>query len=195
MPRPDFERMRNMNPQEKMQYFQEIAEQQRRIIEQQEDLAMRQALGADEQQWSRIKPRLEKVKALREQAFVSLKLPFQSSFTSSTIPGQGASGFSKGFQFQSGGSSGGIGHGFGFMGSSSSQNSGASQTEGEIICEELDTLLQKPGASQDEINLKLAALRQTRTKAGKLLIQAQQELRSVLNFHQQARLVLMGLLD
>ncbi len=36
MPRPDFERMRNMNPEEKMRYFQEFAQEQRRIIEEQE---------------------------------------------------------------------------------------------------------------------------------------------------------------
>jgi len=193
MPRPDFERMRDMSPEEKMRYFQEIAEKQRRMIEEQEDQAMQQALGADEQQWRRIKPRLKKVKAYREQAFVGTGSPFQSSFTSTTFPGgQGfAGGFAGGFQFQAGGS----GQGAGFQSFSPSQNSGASQTEGERICEELDMLLQSPGASQAEINQKLNALRQARTRARMQLIKAQQELSSVLNFHQQVRLVLMGLLD
>jgi hypothetical protein len=35
-PRPDFERVRRMNPEEKVRYFQKIAEEQRRIIEEQE---------------------------------------------------------------------------------------------------------------------------------------------------------------
>ena len=196
IPRPDFESMRDMSPEEKMRYFQEIAEQQRRIIEQQEDLAMQQALGADEQQWRRIEPRLKKVKAYREQAFVGIGLPFQSSFTSTTIPGQGqgfGGGFAGGgFQFQAGGFGG---PGTGFKSFSSSQNSGVSQTEGERISQELDMLLQTPGANQAEINQKLAELRQARANARIQLAKAQQELRSVLNFNQQARLVLMGLLD
>ena len=199
MPRPDFERMHDMSPEEKMRYFQEIAEQQRRMIEQQQDQAMQQALGADEQQWRRIKPRLNKVKAYREQAFVGIGLPFQSSFTSSTFPGQGqgAVGFGGGFQFQAGGfgQAGGSSQGTGFKSFSSSQNSGVSQTEGERISQELDILLQTPGAGQAEINQKLAELRQARTRARMQLVKAQQELREVLNFHQQARLVLMGLLD
>ena len=61
MPRPDFERMRDMSPEEKMRYFQEIAEEQRRIIEEQQALAMQQALGADEQQWKVIQPKLKRV--------------------------------------------------------------------------------------------------------------------------------------
>jgi hypothetical protein len=195
MPRPDFERMRDMSPEEKIRYFQEISEQQRRMIEEQEALAMQQALGADEQLWRRIEPKLKKVRAFREQAFVGIGLPFQSSFTSSIAPGQmggqGFGGFAGGFQFQAGGSM----HGTGFQSSSPFQNSGHPQTEGERICQELQMLLQNPDANPAEINQKLAALRQARAKAKTQLVQAQQELRKVLNFHQQARLVLMGLLD
>ncbi len=194
MPRPDFERMRDMSPEEKMRYFQEFAAEQRRIIEQQEALAMQQALGADERQWKIIQPKLKRVQAYRDQAFVGIGLPFQSSFTSSVAPGQMGGfggGFSGGFQFQAGGNM----QGTGFQTVSPSQSSGLSQTEGEIICQELQMLLQSPGASPAEINLKLAALRQARAKARRQLAQAQQELLKVLNFHQQARLVLMGLLD
>ncbi|NQT02338.1 MAG: hypothetical protein HQ580_09960 [Planctomycetes bacterium] len=197
LPRPDFERMRRMNPEEKVRYFQKIAEEQRRIIEEQEALAMQQALGADEQQWRVIEPKLKKVRACRDQAFVGIGLPFQSSFTSSVAPspgqmgGQGFGGFSGGFQFQAGSSV----QGTGFQSSSPFQNSDHPPTEGERICEELQLLLQVPDASPGEINQKLAALRQARAKARRQLVQAQQELRKVLNFRQQARLVLMGLLD
>jgi hypothetical protein len=191
--RPDFERMRDMSPEEKMRYFQELAEKQRRVIEEQEALAMQQALGADERQWKIIQPKLKRVKAYRDQAFVGIGSPFQSSFSSTVVPGQGQGfgGFTGGFQFQAGGNM----QGTGFQTFSPSQNSGLSQTEGEIICQELQMLLQSPGASEAEINQKLAALRQARAKARRQLVQAQQELRKVLNFHQQARLVLMGLLD
>jgi hypothetical protein len=157
-------------------------------------LSMQQALGADEQQWRVIEPKLKKVRAYRDQAFVGIGLPFQSSFTSSAAPGQMGGfggGFSGGFQFQAGGNM----QGTGFQNFSPFQNSGLSQTEGEIICQELQMLLQSPGASQAEINLKLAALCQARANAKRKLVQAQQELCKVLNFHQQATLVLMGLLD
>lgn len=200
MSRPDFERMRDMSPEEKMRYFQKFAEKQRRMIEEQEAMAMQQALGADEQQWRVIEPKLKKVRAYRDQAFVGIGLPFQSSFTSSLAPGQMGGkgfggGFSGGFQFQAGGIGQGVGQGIGFQSSSPFQNSGHPQTEGERICQELQMLLQSPDASPAEINQKLAALRQARAKARKQLALAQQELRKVLNFHQQARLVLMGLLD
>lgn len=192
---PDFERMRDMSPEEKVMYFQELAEKQRRMIEEQEALAMQQALGANDQQWKAIEPKLNRVKAYREQAFVGIGLPFQSSFTSGVAPGQmgggGFGGFSGGFQFQAGFN----GQGMGFQSSSPFQNSGHLRTEGERICEELQMLLQVPNANPAEINLKLAELRQAREKAKKQLVLSQQELRKVLNFHQQARLVLMGLLD
>jgi hypothetical protein len=171
MPHPDFERMRDMNPEEKMRYLQKFAAEQRRVIEEQEALAMQQALGADERQWKIIQPKLKRVKAYRDQAFVGIGPPFQSSFTSSTVPGQtgGFGGFTGGFQFQAGGNM----QGTGFQSFSPSQSSGLSQTEGEIICQELQMLLQSPGTSQAEINKKLAALRQARANAKRKLVQAQ----------------------
>ena len=95
MPRPNFERMRDMSPEEKMSYFQELAAKQRRAIEEQEALVMREALGVNEQQWKRIEPRLKKVKAYRKEAFISIGFPFQSSFMSSKVPG--GQGFGGGF--------------------------------------------------------------------------------------------------
>jgi hypothetical protein len=103
---PDFERMNGMSPEEKMQYFQQLAEEQRKAMEEQEAAAMRQALGVNDEQWKIIEPRLKKVKHYRELAFIGTKPPFQSSFSSfGTGPGgsQGfSSGFAGGFQFQSG---------------------------------------------------------------------------------------------
>ena len=193
--RPDFERMRHMSPEEKVMYFRRMVEEQRRMAEEQEAEAMKQALGVDESQWKVIEPKLKKVRTCRDQAFVGIGLPFQSSFTSSVAPGQmggqGFGGFAGGFQFQAGGSM----QGTGFQSSSPFQNSGHPQTEGERICEELQMLLQVPDANPAEINQKLAALRQARAKARRQLVKAQQELRKVLTFRQQARLVLMGLLD
>ena len=195
--RPDFERMRRMSPEEKVRYFQRMVEEQRRMAEEQETEAMKQALDVDERQWKVIEPKLKKVRACRDQAFVGIGLPFQSSFTSSVVPSPGGAGgqsfgggFAGGFQFQAGGGGGTTVHS-----SSPWQNLGRQPTEGERICEELQLLLQVPGAGPDEIRQKVDALRKAREKARRQLVKAQQELRKVLTFRQQARLVLMGLLD
>ena len=200
---PDFERMRNMSPEEKMKYFQQLTEerrkameQQRKAMEQQEAIAMQQALGASDEQWKIIEPRLKKVKRYREQAFIGTKPPFQSSFSSfSTGPGgaQGfSSGFSGGFQFQAG-SFGGPGGNFQtFPGR---QASDGPISDGEILVEEIEMLLKDPQATPEQVNQKLDALRIARDKARRQWVAAQQQLREVLDFRQQARLVLMGLLD
>jgi len=192
-----------MSPEEKIKYFQQLAEEQRKAMqeqrkaaEEQEAFAMRQALGANDEQWRVIEPRLKKVKRYKELAFIGTKSPFQSNFTSfSTGPGgaQGFSGgFSGGFQFQAGGS---------MQGGSMVPNSTARQdfdgpvSDGEILCEEIQMLLNDPQATPEQVGQKLDALRTAREKARRQWVAAQQQLREVLDFRQQARLVLMGLLD
>jgi hypothetical protein len=192
---PDFERMRNMSHEEKMKYFQQLAEEQRKAMEEQEAIAMQQALGADDKQWKIIEPRLKKVKRYREQAFIGTKPPFQSNFSSfGTGPGgaQGfGGGFGGGFQFQGGFN----GPGGNFQTFPGRQASDGPMSDGEILCEEIQMLLNEPQTTPEQISQKLDALRQEREKARKKWIQAQQQLREVLDYRQQARLVLMGLLD
>jgi hypothetical protein len=192
---PDFERMKNMSQEEKMKYFQQLAEEQRKAAEEQEAFAMQQALGANDEQWNVIEPRLKKVKRYREQAFVGTKPPFQTSFSSfNTGPGgaQGfSSGFSGGFQFQAGGS----GPGGTFQSIPGRQDSDGPISDGEILCEEIQMLLDDQQATTEQVSQKLDALRIARDKARRQWIAAQQQLREVLDFRQQARLVLMGLLD
>lgn len=192
---PDFERMQGMSPEEKMQYFQQLADEQRKAAEEQEAIAMQQALGANDEQWKVIEPKLKKVKHYREQAFIGTKPPFQSSFSSfSNGPGgaQGfSSGFAGGFQFQGGvGGPGGT-----FQSIPGRQASDGPMSDGEILCEEIQRLLDDPQATPEQVSQKLDALRQEREKARRQWLAAQQQLREVLDFRQQARLVLMGLLD
>jgi len=199
---PDFERMKNMSHEERMQYFQQLVverrkalEEQRKAMEEQEAIAMQQALGASDEQWKIIEPRLKKVKHYREQAFIGTKSPFQSNFSSfSTGPGgaQGFSGgFGGGFQFQAGfGGSGGN-----FQTFPSRQASDGPISDGEILCEEIQMLLNDPQTTPEQVSQKLDALRLAREKARRQWIAVQQQLREVLDFRQQARLVLMGLLD
>jgi hypothetical protein len=189
---PDFERLRDMSHEEKMKYFQQLAEEQRKAMEEQEAVAMQQALGANNQQWKIIEPKLKKVRHYRELAFVGSKSPFQSNFSSfSTGPG-GMGGFGGGFQFQTGGSMQG-----GTMVSTTTgwQNLDGPVSDGEIICEELERLLNDPQATPEQVSRKIDALREAREKARKQWVATQQQLREVLDFRQQARLVLMGLLD
>ena len=193
---PDFERMRNMSHEEKMNYFQQLAEEQRQAMEQQESIAMQQALGANDEQWKVIEPRLKKVKQYREQAFVGTKPPFQSNFSSfNTGPG-GSQGFSGGmgggFQFQAGGSMQG---GNMVPTTTGRQAFDGSLSDGEIICQELERLLYDPQTTPVQVSQKLDALRTAREKARRQWVAAQQQLLEVLDFRQQARLVLMGLLD
>jgi hypothetical protein len=193
---PDFERLRGMSHEEKMQYFQQLAEEQRKTAEEQEAFAMQQILGASDEQWKIIEPRLKKVKRYREQAFIGTKPPFLSNFSSfSTGPGGAkgfSSGFSGGFQFQAGGfgSPGGA-----FQSFPGRQASDGPISDGEILCEEIQRLLDDPQATPEQVSQKLDALRLAREKARRQWIAAQQQLREVLNYRQQARLVLMGLLD
>jgi len=191
---PDIERMRNMSPEEKIKYFQQLAEEQRKAAEEQEAIAMRQTLGANDEQWRVIEPRLKKVKRYRELAFIGIKPPFQSNFSSfGTGPGgaQGFGGFSGGFQFQAGG----FGPGGTFQSVPGRQDFDGPISDGEILCEEIQMLLSDPQTTPEQISQKLDALRKAREKARRQWIAAQQQLREVLDFRQQARLVLMGLLD
>ena len=189
---PDFERLRKMSPEEKTKYFQQLAEEQRKAAEEQEDIAMQQILGVNDEQWKVIEPRLKKVKYYREQAFIGTKPPFQTSFSGfNTGPGGGqgfGGGFAGGFQLQGG--SGGT-----FQGVPVRQDSEGPMSDGEVLCEEIQRMLDDPQTTPEQASQKLDALRKEREKARKQWIAAQQQLREVLDFRQQARLVLMGLLD
>jgi hypothetical protein len=195
---PDFERMRNMSPEEKMQYFQQLAEEQRQAMEQQESIAMQQALGANDEQWKVIEPRLKKVKHYRDQAFVGTKSPFQSNFSSFNMGPGGTQGFSGGFgggfQFQAGGGSSMQGGNM-VPTTTGRQAFDGSLSDGEVICEELERLLYDPQTTPVQVSQKLDALRKAREKARRQWVASQQQLREVLDFRQQAKLVMMGLLD
>lgn len=182
----DAERFGRMSPQERIKQFQKMAEEQRKWIEEQQTQAMQQALGVDERQWKIIEPKLKKVQACRDEAFIGTKPPFQSSFTSSSRPG----GFGGGFQFQFGGST----QGNSFQ-SSSRMDPDHPLTDGEAILQELQLLVQDPQTRPEDITRGLNALRQARARGKQKWTRAQQELRNVLNLRQQATLTMMGLLE
>lgn len=178
--------MPRIDPQERIRQMQKMAQEQ-------EELVMRQALAVDESQWRIIKPKIDKVKYYKEQASVNIGMPFSSSFSSSS-GSSGVQGFAGGFQ---------VGFSGGFGGSSMPNFNPTNQklTKGERICRELQVLLESKSVSgpiqnsQAAIQAKIKELQQARSEAKKQLERAQQELKKGLNLYQQARLVLMGLLD
>jgi hypothetical protein len=175
-------RTHRMNPQERIKRFQKMAEDQRKWFKEQRTRAMQQALGVDEHQWKIIEPKLKKVQAYRDEAFVGTKLPFHSSFSSGSGPG--------GFQFQFGSSTSGTG-----MQSSSWTNPDRQMTDGQAILHELELLIQNPDSRPEDITRGLNALRQARARGSQKWVRAQRELCRVLSFRQQATLTIMGLLQ
>ena len=189
--RGEFERMRDMRPPERFERFMREAKQR-------EAEAMQQALGVYQQQWKIIEPKLEKVRSLRDEAFGGIGQPFSSSgFTAQfgsppeQAGGGSSGGFAGGFSFQGGGGpEGATGQSF-----STWRPLGREPTQVEKICGELQILLQDRNARPEAITQRLDALRHARAQARKRWAQAQQDLREVLNLHQQATLMMMGLLE
>jgi len=183
---PDFTRLRNLSPEQKIREMQRMAEQQ-------EEMAMKQALGVNEEQWKVIKPKLDKVKACRQRATVSIGPPFSSNFASTSS--QQGGGFAGGFQFQLGGGGSGGGSNMTAPDSSFQSQSSRRETQGERICRQLDALLNDFNSPPETIRQKMIELQQARASARKQLAQAQKDLREALTLRQQAKLVLMGILD
>lgn len=180
-------RFNNMSHQERMAHFQKKFEEQQKWIEEQQTRAMQQNLGVNEDEWKIIEPRLRKVQACRDEAFVGTDSPFQSGLSSFSGPGD----FGGGFQFQFGGMTT---QGGSFQ-SSSLLDPDHEITDGEAILKELQMLVKDPQTTSDEITRSLNALRQAREKGKRKWTHAQNELRQVLNLRQQATLTMMGLLE
>jgi hypothetical protein len=194
---PDWNQRRNMTSeqlnmeqqkriqQRQMQNKKEIEQQRKQSrIESEKRIAesMRQALGATEQQWKTIKPRLDKVKYLSRQVKISMTPDY---YRESHNSGSGQNNQQPVTRIEES-----------WKWSKIWDKKAPSElTEGERACEELLELLEDKGSKQEEIEQKVEALRQARKEAGKQLAKAQQELREVLTFRQEATLVLMRSLD
>ncbi len=134
---------------------------------------MKEQLGADDEAWKVLEPRLTKVMELNAQV--------------SGGPGRGM--FS---MFGRGGPGGNRGD----RGSRDAQDRPARQPEQQTAVdkasEQLRTTLQNQSATPEEIKKNLTALREAREKAKQELAAAQQELRQILTVRQEAQLVMMG---
>jgi hypothetical protein len=127
---------------------------------------MQEQLGVTAEEWKIVGPRVEKVQTLSRDLNTG------------------------GFGMFGGRMRGGMGgRRRGMMGEN------AEPTAVQKAAETLQTTLDSPSPSTEEIKKQLTALRQAKEKTKQELATAQAELRKVLSLPQEARCVLMGLLD
>ena len=132
---------------------------------------LKEGLGATDDEWKVLQPKIEKVNTLRMQSF-----------------GGGMMG---------GGGRGRRGGGNGEGGGAGPGNDAAAQPPSETrkAAQDLRTALDDKSSSVDVIKAKLEALRQARAKAKEELTAAQKDLQSVLSVKQEAFLVMIGTLE
>jgi len=146
-------------------------QQMRQMMEQR----MREQLGATEQEWKVLGPRVMKVSELSRET-----------------RGGGRGGM---MMFGGMGGRGGPGGPQGNRPGDRPDAPAREQTPVEKTQEELRTLLENTATTPDQIKNQLTKLRAAREKAKQDLAKAQQDLRQVLTLRQEATLVLMGMLD
>ncbi len=196
---PDLGRRMMAQHAQRMQEMQQQMEEMQRQAEESRSRAIQQSLRASDEQWRRIKPKLDRIERLKAEAEVSAGPNSDSG--SGNFQGQG-------FMFggMSGGGGGGAAFGSGPGGTGSPGNAWSKtwtmgpknameMTPGEALCQELDRLLQGEGVAAVEIAAKIATLRQLRAKAREDLARARQELRTMIHPNQEPALVVMGYLD
>lgn len=139
---------------------------------------MREMLGASEEEWQIIGPRLEKVQTLQMQSRAGGGMMFGRGPGGPGGPGQGPGA----------GDNGGRGD---------RQNRRGGGMWGEPMPEAtaLQELLQSEDAKADDIKAKLQALRAAKARNEAELKKAQAALAEVLTLRQEAQLVLMGTLS
>lgn len=204
MASPDFMR----GPEDIQQRIAEMrqhAEQMQREAEERKNRAMQEMVGATDEQWRRIKPRLDRIEELKEQANASIS-PEALSGSSSSFFSDGRSfggQWSVGFGGGGGGSVGGAGgpgrnrtwQNSWSTGTPQGRSAGGSGTETDRRCQELLGLLQNPNTPAPQIQQKVLALRQAREQARQQLTLERNNLRKQINPTQEPALVLMGYLD
>jgi hypothetical protein len=193
--------------------------------EAQRNKSIKKAIGATDQQWTVIFPKFDRVRTImREARYGLITIGYTSGVTSGGGRATGGSpstgnrplgGTADGSGMAEGGANAGTSGGgdwnplgstentetntrtqSGWKWARPSANKGPSElTPIEKAAEDLLDSLENRRSTETEIRAKLAALRKMRDAAAKQLPKAQQELRGVLTFNQQAALTLMGYLD
>ncbi len=126
---------------------------------------MREALGATEEEWAIIGPRLEKVQTLSRETRGGMFGAFRT---------RGGRGGQRGGEEQA---------------------AEQEQTEMQKATAALQAALDNEASTAAQIRTSLTAYRKAREKVRQDLAKAQEELRAVLSIRQEAQLVMMGTLD
>jgi len=203
----EFERRRRQHQMETQQWHEQRMKereqnrgQRQRESKKRQEEAIKQALGATEEQWKVIKPRLEKVQNLARQSDLSISLLISGSSSGS---GESSTRNQRGTGAYSGSgserntpsrpnnketySSRYIWKWYKAWDSKARDN----LTKGERICEELLKLTEEKNSRPEEIEQKMETLRTIRQEAKKQLVMARQELLEVLTYRQEAALIMM----
>lgn len=144
---------------------------------------MKERLGASDEEWNIIAPRLEKVWELQRE---SRMIGFGGGFFGGPMGGPGGLGAPRGEQDRSGQPRDDRGPRRGMAGFGQPESPEAAA---------LQQVLDADTPSPAEIKEKLAAFRDARKKKEEELKKSQEELKQVLTIRQEALLVLMGTLD
>lgn len=181
----------------------------RKATDESKEASLKGAVGATDEQWTVIKPKLEEVRQLQRKACIGIM-----------ISGGGGGGGSRSSQSRGGTATGpGVGGGAGGSGSAGGMDPGATtetkqqngnwmqwqwsrswgskpaQKDDEKLCDALFSLLRSRNANPQGIRQKMNALRKAREQSKEELAKARKELRELLTPNQEARLVALGWLD
>ncbi len=180
----------------------------RRETDQTKEDSLKGAVGAGDEEWVLIKPKLERVRQLHRKARLDIY----------TAGGGGGGSQRRGGNSQGSGMSGGSGSGGGFSGPGqmgsrrTPQNTTGNRTwtswqlgrawerdgarrPDEMLCDELSDMLKNKTGSPEQIKRKMDELREARNETLKELAKAQQDLRKVVTLDQECRLLALGWLD
>lgn len=139
---------------------------------------MKEMLGADDQAWKVLEPRLMKVMELNRQANAGGRGMMFGMFGRGGPGGRGPGGDQGGPQADRRG-----------------RGPQGEQTALEKAMAQLRTTLENQSATPEEIKTQLTAVRSAREKARQELAVAQQDLKKILTVRQEATLVEMGMLE
>lgn len=180
--------------------------QKRRETDQTKEMSLKGAVGATDEQWVLIKPKLERVMQLCRKACLEIYTAGGGSGGSQRRGGSPQRPGMSGGSVAGGGSSGPMGS------SRTPQSPSGSRTwmswrwgrswesEGprrrdERLCDELSNMLENKAGSSEEIKQKTEELRRARNETLKMLATAQEELRKIVTLDQECRLLALGWLD
>ncbi len=185
--------------QQRMQDMQRQFQQMQAQAQASREANIRQTLGANDSQWTQIKPRLDRIDRLKAEVNASLapggSFNGGSNFVSTTTPdGSASAGGWVGGGFTMSGS--GSPNGTRFQSwSSTPSGSSVEATKTGSLCQQLNNLLQAANVPPAQVSQTVAALRKAREQAQQELNRERKALRSLVNFRQEATLIVMGYLD